>query len=72
MMVFPSSWASSSTNDKYNPLTSSCRGAVNPLISCPIVNGNLNVSNILSASTSSSFSFNVTQITNPGSEENNN
>jgi hypothetical protein len=67
MMVFPLSWASSSTTATYNPLTSSCRAAVNPLISCPMVNGNLNVSNILSASTSSPFSYNVTQITNPGS-----
>lgn len=71
-MVFPTSWSSSADATTFNTATFSCRGAPNPSISCNKVNNNINASLILSASTSSLFSFNVTNIKNPASEENNN
>lgn len=42
------------------------------LTSCPQTNGNLNVTKFITTSTSASFSFNVTDIKNPGSDELNN
>lgn len=66
MMIFPSAWNSASTQGTFNT-NYTCRGANNPSILCPLINGNINVSNILTTSTTSSFSYNITDIRNPGS-----
>lgn len=72
MMYFPSMWSSSTQTGTFSPTTSTCVSTINPAIACPQVNGNINASNVLASSTSSSFSFSLTDVRNPGSAEDNN
>ena len=70
MMFFPSIWSSSSETGTYANAT--CSSTLNPSIACVLTNGIFNVTNVLVANTSTAFTFTMSNIRNPGSEEYNN
>lgn len=71
-MTFPSIWYNSAQSGTFNTTNFACRSGVNPAIACVRAGNVVTASNLLTAATSVSFKFNMTNIVNPGSEATNN